>query len=383
MKVTCTQADLSKGLATAGRALSSRSTLPILACLHLSTGNECLHLRATNLEIGIRCTVPATVEKAGVVALPARLLADFVNSLPAGPVTLTVVDGTFTAHIAGLRSQAHIRGMDPSEYPTLEHPAETDARYCFESTLLKEAIGQVAFAAASDESRPVLTAVLLHSHEDRVSLAAADAFRLATRDVPFAAGEESETETPRLEDLLVPARTLIELARILPPDGPVELRLPGNRHQAWFQTEHVTLTTRLVEGTYPNYIQIIPATHTIRAVVETAAFRAAVKSVALFARENANITRLHLLPSTAEAPGALTIEASSEDLGDTMSTLDVSAAGEEMRFTFNATYLQEVLAVIPTPEVVLEGLGTTRPGVFRPVGAHDATYVVMPMQLNR
>jgi DNA polymerase-3 subunit beta len=143
------------------------------------------------------------------------------------------------------------------------------------------------------------------------------------------------------------------------------------------------LTTRLVEGTYPNYMQIIPATHTMRAVVETAVFRAAVKSVLLFARESSNITRLHIVPSTEEAPGALTIEASSEDLGDTVSTLEASVAGEEMRLIFNATYLQEVLAAIPTPEVVLEGLGITKPGVFRPVGAPDSTYVVMPMHINR
>src|SRR5262245_43928766 len=120
MKVTCTQADLSKGLATAGHALSSRSTLPILTCLHLSAGENGLQLRATNLEMGICCDVPATIEEAGAVALPARLLADFVNSLPAGPVTLAVADDAFTAQVAGQRSQAHIRGMDPSEYPTLE-----------------------------------------------------------------------------------------------------------------------------------------------------------------------------------------------------------------------------------------------------------------------
>jgi DNA polymerase-3 subunit beta len=383
MKVTCTQADLSKGLATAGRALSSRPALPILACLHLSTGEDCLRLRATNLEIGICCDVPATIEEAGAVALPARLLADFVNSLPTGSVTLTLAVGAFTAQVTGQRSQAHIRGMDPSEYPTLEYPAEADTRYCFESAILKEAIAQVAFAAATDESRPVLTAVLLRGHEGRVSLAAADAFRLATRDVPFVTCEDGETEVPLLEDLLVPARTLTELARILPPDSHVALRLPGHRHQAWFQTEHLTLTTRLVEGRYPNYMQIIPATHTMRAVVETAAFRAAVKSILLFARESSNITCLHIVPSTDEAPGALTIEASSENLGETVSTLEASVVGDEMRLIFNATYLQEILAAIPTPEVILEGIGSTRPGVFRPVGAPDSTYVVMPMQINR
>lgn len=385
MKLTCAQADLRKGLATAGHALSGRATLPILSCLHLSAETERLALRATNLEIGISCDLPALVEEAGSIALPARLLTDFVNSLPEGDVTISLTEETFTALIVGSRSRAHIRGMDPGEYPALESLSESDALSRFEAAHLKDAITQVAFAAADDDSRPVLTAVLLRGRKDAVTLAAADAFRLAVREVASipTIADVNGAEEQLQEGLLIPAKTLTELARILPPDGEVTLSAPAGRHLACFQTEHLTLVTRLLEGQFPDYARIIPTAEHTRAVVETAEFRSAVKAVALFARDNSNMTHLRIQPGNEQEAGALIIEASSNDLGDTVSTLPASVAGDELTLLFNATYLQEILAAIPTPETVLVGTSSSKPGVFHPVGELDATYVVMPMSINR
>lgn len=380
MKFTCTHADLSKSLAIAGHALSSRATLPILSCLHLVAEPDRLVLNATNLEIGISCDLPATVEETGSLALPARLLTEFVNSLPDGEVIITVPEGETTALITGQRSRAHIRGMDPTEYPQVFRELEAAPLYCFEAAHLKEAISQVAFAAANDDSRPVLTALLLHGSEGHVTFAAADAFRLAVRNVPLIVASDND-QPPN--DILVPARTLIELARILPPDGQVTLSVARNGSQACFQTEHLTLLTRLLEGQFPSYASLIPTTYETRALIEADEFRAALKAVVPFARDAANITRLHLAPGNEQAAGTLTIEASSDDLGDTVSTLEASVEGAGLTFIFNATYLQNILAAIPTSEVALSGLATNKPGVFKPVGDVEATYVVMPMHTNR
>src|SRR5258708_6250549 len=223
VKITCTQTDLNKGLSVVGHALSSRSTLPILSCLHLFTEQGRLKVSATNLEVGITWELPATVEEEGAIALPARLLTEFVSSLPPGNVTLSVAQGELTAQIEGQRSRAHIKGMDPAEYPALATDLDLAPLCKFEAGPLKEAIAQTAFAAASDDSRPVLTSVLLQGHEDGITFAAADAFQLAVRTLLFPVDGES------FGDLLIPAKALTELARILPTDGQVELIVPKNR----------------------------------------------------------------------------------------------------------------------------------------------------------
>lgn len=382
MKLTCPQSDLSKGLATVGHALSSRSTLPILSCIRLETDQGRLKLCTTNLEMGITCWLDATIEEEGAIALPARLLIDFVASLPPGPVTFTVSAEAFTAQIKGLRSSANMRGSDPSEFPNLASDMEVTPAYRFEAAQVKEVIGQVAFAAASDDTRPVLTAILLRHSDEQVTFAAADSFQLAVCSLTHQAGEEREAGQP-LGDLLIPAKTLTELARILPAEGLVDVLVTPNGSQAIFRTESLELLTRLIEGNYPSYTQLIPETSEARAVVETTEFRAALKAVAPFARDSAHIARLRICPGSEQEPGALIIEASSADLGDTISTVPASIEGPEMALAFNATYLQGILTAVSTPAVALSGISASKPGMFTPVGGPNATYILMPMHINR
>ena len=379
MKITCKQQDLSRGLSAVSHAVSSRSTLPILENILVATDHGRLKLSATNLEIGINCWVDAQIHEEGTTTVKAKTLTDFVNSLPQASVDITVPEGTNVMNVKSLRSSAHIKGMDASEFPLIPSAEGGEEPVLLDAALLKEMIEEVAFAAADDDSRPVFTGVLAQVSDEKITFAAADAFRLAVRVAPLPGDDH-----PR-GDILIPARTLTELARILPPEGPVQMIVTPNRSQVLFHTEQLDLVSRLIEGTFPNFRQIIPKEHSTRAVVETKEFAAAVKSAALFARDSSNITRVKINPGDSNGlePGAITIEATAEDLGDSTSVVNAAVDGPELQIIFNVKYLADVLAVIDTPEVALEANAPTRPGVIRPVGSADYTYVIMPMHINR
>ena len=360
-------------------AVSSRSTLPILANILLSTDHDRLKLSATNLEIGINSWIEGQVQEEGAITVPAKLVTDYVNSLPQGSVDITVPDEGNIVTIKGGRSTTNIKGLDASEFPLIPSADGGETPINLDASLLKEMINEVAFAAADDESRPVFTGVLVQVSNERITFAAADAFRLAVR----VASLPGDTETR--SDILIPAKTLTELGRILPAEGPVQMIVTPNRAQVLFHTEQIDLVSRLIEGAFPNFRQIIPKEHTTRAVVETKEFAADVKRAALFARDSSNITRLKINPGANNGlePGAVTIEATAEDLGDNVSTINAAVDGPEQQIIFNVKYLAEVLSVIGSQEVALEVNAATKPGVVRPVGSTDYTYVIMPMHTNR
>ena len=379
MKITCKQQDLSRGLSAVSHAVSSRSTLPILSNILLATDQGRLKLAATNLEIGINCWVDAQIHEEGTTTVPAKLLTDLVSGLPQAPVDISVAEDTNLLTIKSSGSIANIKGMDASEFPLIPSAEGGEPPVLLDAVLLKEMIAEVAFAAADDDSRPVFTGVQVQVNEEKITFAAADAFRLAVRVAPLPGDDH-----PR-GDILVPARTLTELARILPAEGPVEMIVTPNRSQVLFHTPQLDLVSRLIDGTFPNFRQIIPKEHATRAVVETKLFAEAVKRAALFARDSSNITRVKINPGENDGlePGALTVEATAEDLGDNTSTVNAAVDGPELQIIFNVKYLADVLAVIGTPEVALEANGATKPGVIKPVGASDYTYVIMPMHINR
>src|SRR5579884_2909765 len=322
MKLTCKQQDLSRGLSAVSHAVSNRSTLPILSNILLATDNGRLKLSATNLEIGINCWVDAQIAEDGATTVPARLLTDLVNSLPQATVDISANEDSNILSVKSAGSSANIKGLDPSEFPLIPSAEGGEPPVRFEASRLKEMIDEVAFAAADDDSRPVFTGVLIQVSEEKITFAAADAFRLAVR-VDALPGDDH----PR-GDILVPARTLTELARILPSEGQVEMIVTPNRSQVLFHTPTLDLVSRLIEGSFPNFRQIIPKESTTRAVVETKEFAAAVKSASLFARDSSNIARVKINPAgeDGQGTGELTIEATAEDLGDNVSTVNAAVA---------------------------------------------------------
>ena len=380
VKITCKQQDLSRGLSVVSHAVSSRSTLPILANILVATDGGRLKLSATNLEIGINCWIDAEVQEEGVTTVPAKTFIDLANSLRQGPVELVVPEDSHSVNIKSTGSNANIKGMDPSEFPQIPSAEGGEEPILLDASLLKEMIAQVVFAAADDDSRPVLTGVLVEVGNEQVSFAAADAFRLALRIASLPGHDASHG------NILVPARTLSELARILPSEGAVQMVVTPNRSQVLFHTEHIDLVSRLIEGTFPNIKAAIPKEHTTRAVVETKEFAAAVRTVTPFARDSSNITRIKISSGASEGQegnGMLTLESTAEDVGSNVTTINAAVDGPDQEIIFNVKYLTDVLAILDTPEAALEVTSAARPGVVKPVSAAEYTYVIMPMSTNR
>ncbi|MBM3134214.1 MAG: DNA polymerase III subunit beta [Chloroflexi bacterium] len=382
MKVSCLQENLAKGLAIVGRAVATRSTLPVLANILLATDQGRLKLAATNLELGITCWIGAKVEEEGATTVPARLLGEFVNSLPNDKIDLALTVRTQTLRLTCQRYAANIKGIDAEDFPLIPTVADTPT-VALEPDLLREMIGQVAFAAAADDSRPVLAGVLMSFRDNSLTLAAADGFRLSVRTAtiePPAGGT-----TPAGLDVIVPARAMQEVARIAAEGkDPVEVTVTPNKNQVLFHLSNVDLVSRLVEGAFPNYQQIIPKEYKTRAVLSTSDFLKATKIASFFARDAANIVRLNVIPGEEElVPGRVTVGATAAEVGDNLNEIDAVVEGQPLQIAFNARYLTDVLSVLATAQVGLEASTSSSPGVVRPVGVEGFTHVIMPMHVAR
>ncbi|MBL7062667.1 MAG: DNA polymerase III subunit beta [Anaerolineae bacterium] len=376
MKVSCLQENLKRGLNIVGRAVSPRSTLPVLGNVLLATDSGRLKLSATNLEIGINCWVGAKVKDEGAITVPARTLADLVGALPPEQVDMELVVSTQTLNLRAGRSEANVKGIDAQEFPIVPVP-EGEGGIPIESNILRAAIEQVALAAATDESRPILTGVLAKFEGTQLTLAAADGFRLAVRTVSL----PQSVSDPF--NIIIPSRALVELGRISGEQKePIVITVTPARNQVLFQLTDIVLVSQLIDGNFPDYQQIIPRDTTTHTVVDTAAFTQACKTALIFARDAAHISRLHIKPGSELAPGHVIVSATSAETGDDVTGLDASIEGEEIEIAFNVKYLLDVLAVIGAPQVALDTTTASSPGVIRPVGDVDFTYVIMPMHLG-
>ncbi len=377
MRVSCLQENLAKGLSIVGRAVATRTSLPVLSNILLATDGPRLKLSATNLEIGINCWIGAKVEEAGAATVPARLLTEFVNSLPPDRIDMELVTRTQTLNILSGHYQASIKGIDAQEFPLISTLSENHS-ISLDAQELREAIAQVSFAAATEESRPVLTGVLAQFEEDRLTLAAADGFRLSVRSFQL-------TESlPEPTKVIIPAKALQELSRIsAEAKDPIQMTIPSGRNQVLFHMTNIDLVSQLVEGAFPDYNQIIPQSHVTRTVVDTDALLRATKIAFLFARDAANILRLRVTPGTELAPGELKVVATAAEVGDNQGDIEASIEGEPIEVAFNAKYLIDVLSVIDSPQVILETSSPSSPGVIRPVDSDDFLHVIMPMHIAK
>jgi len=379
VKITCKQSDISRGLSIVSHAVASRSTLPVLANILMATDDNRLRLSATNLEIGITCWVQAQITQEGALTVPARLLTDFVGGLQPGTVEMSAPTGTYTLSVKSNRNAANVKGMDAGEFPTIPSADSDEPPVLIDAARLKEMIGEVAFAAATDEARPIFTAVLAQVAEDKLTFAAADSYRLAVRSTSL------EVNGHPTGDILIPARTLTELARILPSEGTVQMVVTPNRSQVLFHSENMDLISRLIDGAFPAYQRIMPQSYATRAVLDTGEAKAAARSVALFAKDSNNIVTMTIEPGKSDGmePGTVMLQATAEELGDNTSVINAAVDGKGLRIMFNVKYLTEVLGVIDTPEVALELDSAQKPGIVKPVGETDYTYVIMPMHTVR
>jgi DNA polymerase III subunit beta len=377
VKVSCLQENLARGLSIVGRAVAAHSTLPVLSNILLATDENRLKLAATNLEIGINCWIGARVDEDGAVTIPARLLSDFVNSLPQDRVDMEFSVRTQQILLRCARFEAKIKTIDAQEFPLLPTATE-DNHIKIAADVLKRNIDQVSFAAATDESRPVLTGVSTRFDGTTLTLAAADGFRLAVTHA------ELQTPVDKPFTVIIPARAMAEVARIIgDQEEPVQITITPARNQVLFHMASVDLVSQLIEGNFPDYNMIVPKTRNTRTLVDTRSLLQAAKTANIFARDAANIVRLIATPGDDVTPGKMTLQATAAEMGENIGEVDVQMDGQPIEIAFNARYLIDVLSVITSSQVAMETTATMSPGVFKPVDHDDFLCVIMPMHFAK
>lgn len=377
MKVTVLQENLARGLGIVSKAVSPRSTLPVLANILIASDEGRLRLSATNLELGITCWIPARIEEEGSTTVPSRTFGDLVSTLPADQVMLRLDVKTQTLNVRGGTSTNDIKCIDAQEFPPLPVP-DLDGAVQINSGDFREMIHQVAFAASSDEARPVLMGVLIQVEKDKLTMAAADGFRLSVRKAVLS------TTVSAPVSAIVPAQALKELARVA-GDGeePIYMVLPKGRGQVIFRVKDVEVVSQLIDGTFPDFNQIIPRSYKSRTLVSTASLLKACKQAEIFAREGSNVARFNIKSAQGDLqPSEVEISATSEETGKNETIVEATVDGGGLLIAFNVKFLREALEVIRTPNVALETSAPNAPGVVKPVGEDDYLHVIMPMHLG-
>jgi len=373
MWVACLQENLSRGLATVGRAVASRATLPVTQNVLLQTDKSRLKITATNLEIAISTWVGAQVEREGAITVPARMLTDFVNSLPGEQVDIDLSDEPKGIHLRCANFEARMNGTDADEFPPIPTVTEGDVAK-IPADALRVGLERVVFAAATEESRPVLTGVKVEIEGNEIVLAAADGFRLAVDRGKLSEPIESKV------DVIVPAKTMNEVHRLIgDQDDDVVLTVTEAKSQALFRLENVEIVSQLVQGTFPDYDKLIPASFGTKATVGLPQFRQAARAASIFARDGSGIIRLVVMPGEDDGPGKMTISSHAEEMGENEGTIEVKVEGDESKVAFNSKFLLDVLGVLGGDEVTLDTTTPSSPGVLRAAAHEGYVHVVMPM----
>ena len=376
LRATSPRKELFEGIQTVGKAVATRSSLPILTHVRVAAKDGKVSMMATDLEMWMEHTLPGVgITEDGAATAPARNFTELLAAMPDADVSVTVEDETNTLHLRCLKANYKLLGLSADEFPLLPQVQE-DSRFVIDRETLKDAIKQTIFATSTDETRAILTGVLVVFQGDSLKLVATDTHRLAVRDCPVKEGSGSASA-------IVPSRAMNELLRIIGnEEGEIVVTLSGNQIQ--FQVDDAsgsktTLISRLIDGQFPNYERVIPAQATKTLTVERAPLAAAVKRASIVARDSASRVVLR----TTEDGDRLTITAESGSVGNAYEEVEVARTGDDtpVEIAFNAKYLADVLNVLDTEGLHIELTEPLRPGVIRPTDTADYLCVLMPMQV--
>lgn len=363
MKLQVTQENLNRALSAVARVASSRNSLPILANVLLKTVDNRLVVAATNLDIAITETIGAKITEEGSLTVPARLVQDFVSNLPSGVVDLVSED--FKLHISSGNYTSTVNGVSAEEYPVM--PAlQAGSSINLPSLDLKKALQQTVFAASSDDTRPVLTAVFMHTHEGSLYIVATDSYRLAERKL---------IETKTAVSVLVPASSFQELLRILSDHTAEEAIMTFDEQQVRFSVGDAEVITRLIDGNYPEYRRLIPADFSTSAEVIKSELTNVTKIASLFAREAAGSIQLNI----DEKTNTLSVKSVASQLGENNSAIDATVTGSGM-VTLNSRYLLDALAAVSGERVAFCMNGKLEPCLVRDLENAGITQIVMPVK---
>lgn len=382
MQVTVTQQHFHQSLTIVSHAVPSKPSLPIQSFLLATTDGQRVRLSAMREEMGIHCWMPVQqLAEAGTMLLPAQLITSFVGNFPAAPVTITSpspADAT-ACRITCQRIKANIKNAaeDCAEFPLIPSYAEGGERLLLlDAALLKQIIRQIAFAAGKDDNHPAFTGIQIQINNGTAMFAAADAFRLAVHTIALPDDQLCCT-------LLIPARTMTDLAKILPHQGAVQMMLTPDRHQLLFHTDTMDLSARLLHERFPDVRRAIPTTSTTRAVVHTQELAEAIRLMQPFANVSKHIVHLTFVGESDEQmegePQTVKLQATAQDVGTNEQVVNAQVQGPNQKLICNANYLSDVLSVIDEPEVAVEITTPVAPVALKPVGESQYVAVVMPM----
>jgi len=379
MRISVLQENLAKGLSIVNRAVENRPTMPVLGNILLETEDARLKLAAVNMSLGmgITCWIGAKVEETGSITLPAKTFTDLVNNLSPERVDLQLDTGTQTMNLRCGGTKSNIKGIDSDEFPPTMTGEGGDVMV--PGKALKEMINQTAFAAATEDNRPILTGIYTRLEGDTMTMAAADGYRLSVRTI-----ELEQSFDPPVE-MVIPAKALQEVARIISDeDSEVLITLPTDRDTVMFHLKNVDISAQLLDGRFPDFAAIIPKNYSTSSKLYTSDLLRACKRAEIFARDNAYSGRLYVKPPAGPGePGEVMVMSRSTERGDNEGVVDASVEGEPLDISFNIRYLIDVLNVISEERIVLQSNGAANPGVIRLEDRDDFIHVIMPMSVTR
>ncbi len=363
MKVVCSREELAQRLGVVARAVSTRASVQILSGVLLRAENGRLHLAATDMELSLRSSLDAQVEGEGAVVVPGRLLVDLVRLLPADEVTFEHRADEGVAHVTCGPSSSTLHTYNAEDFPRLPD-LDTVGTFTVDREALLDTISRVARSASRDESRPVLTGILVRFEGGKLVMAATDSYRMSVKETAL------EGDAPELE-AIIPARALGELSRIAQAGDAIELGVHEN--QIVFVVDDVWLTSRRIDGQFPNYKQLLPETFEHEVALPRVELLDVVRRVAVMAQRNSPL-RLRF------AEGELTLLAQTQDVGEARESLPAPFSGEPMEIGFNADFLREGIESVTADEIQLRLISPLRPGLIRAEG-DDFWYLIMPIRI--
>jgi DNA polymerase-3 subunit beta len=368
MKISISRDSLVTALQLVGRAVSSRATLPALGGIEFRASGDSWTLRATDMEIGLTVVLSdPSVETEGTVLLPGRLVSDVVRSLPPGDVNLALRAEERDVELTAAGARFHLRTLPAEDFP--KFPELEERRAVLPARPLAETIDRVARAASRDEVRPILTGVLFQAEGSTLTMVATDSYRLSVKHT------ELETALAEPVEANVPARALRELARIIAQEEPAEVAMSLARNQAVFLAGSVVLFSRLIEGQFPSWRQLIPESFEQEVRLPREELVEVTRRIGQLAQRNAPLR-------FAFAEGEVTIAAETPEVGDASEAMPAPYSGEPLEIAFNPQFLIEGLETVDTDELVMKLSSPLRPGLLEPVGREDFSYLVMPIRLN-
>jgi len=368
MKITCLQENLKSGLNIVQNIIGRNLTLPILNNLLLETELGRLKISSTNLEIGINTWISGKIEKQGAITCPAKILSGFINNLPNKKIELETKDNNLFIKCEGYK--ANIKGLSVEDFPIIPKIKEKPIFIFKKSDILRNGLNQVIGAAAISESRPEISGILFYFNKEVIKLVATDSFRLAEKTI-----YQSDSLVDKPIYLIIPQRTAQELIRILNEKPDQELKVILGNNQILFELNEVQLISRLIDGQYPDYQQIIPKNFKTKVFVLKDEIINNIRIASIF---SSKINDIKLLIS----PGKIEILAKDPDLGENQSQILTKTEGENLEINFNFKYLLDGLANISTKQVFLGLNSESSPAIIRPVQEQDYLYVVMPIKTS-